>query len=115
MICSSVVFADKRHVAPKLSLVNVAGLNKVLRSEIFVSEYRQLRAIHLILVFEPLSNQFQDVGQIMRAGDPRLRRIDVFVPSFLAQEDLPPIKLPLHHALPEAASPRERLLPPAHP
>ena len=32
------VFADKRHVAPRLNLVNIAGLNKVLRSEIFVSE-----------------------------------------------------------------------------
>ena len=36
------VFADKRHVAPRLSLVNIAGLNKVLRSEIFVSEDRQM-------------------------------------------------------------------------
>ena len=33
-------FADKRHVAPRLSLVNITGLNKVLRSEIFVSEDR---------------------------------------------------------------------------
>ena len=115
MICSSIVFVDKRYVALRLNLVNVAGLNKVLRSEIFVSKDKQLRAIHLILDFEPLSNQFQDVGQIMRAGDPRLRRIDVFVPSFLAREDLPPVKLPLHHALPEVASLRERLLPPAYP
>ena len=30
--------ADKAHVAHKLSLVNVAALNKVLWSEIFVSE-----------------------------------------------------------------------------
>ena len=78
------VFADKRHVAPRLSLVNVASLNKVLRSEIFVSEDRQLQAIHLILDFELLSNQFQDVGQAIRAGDPRLTRIDVSVPGFLA-------------------------------
>ena len=33
-------FADKRHIAPRFSLVNIAGLNKVLRSEIFVSEDR---------------------------------------------------------------------------
>ena len=32
------VFADKRHVAPRLSLVNVPTLNKLLRSEIFISE-----------------------------------------------------------------------------
>ena len=62
-------FTDKRHVAPKLSLVNVAGLNKVLSSEIFVSEDRQLRAIHLILDFEPLSDAFQEVGHAIKAGD----------------------------------------------
>ena len=38
IICSSVVFADKWHVAPWLSLINVVDLNRVLRSEIFVSE-----------------------------------------------------------------------------
>ena len=77
-------FADKRHVTPRLSLVNITSLNKVLRFEIFMSEDRQLRAINLILDFEPLSNQFQDVGQAIRAGDPRLTRIDVSVPGFLA-------------------------------
>ena len=40
MICSSVVFADKRHVVPHLSLVYVADLNRALRSEVFVSEDR---------------------------------------------------------------------------
>ena len=58
MICSSAVFTDKRHVAPRLSLVNIADLNKVLRSEVFVSEDRQLRAVHLILDFEPISDTF---------------------------------------------------------
>ena len=38
MVYFSDVFADKAHVAPKLSLVNVAAFNKVLRSEIFMSE-----------------------------------------------------------------------------
>ena len=71
MIFSSAVFANKKHITPKLSLVDVAGLNKVLRSEIFVNEDRQLRAVHLILNFEPLSNQFQDVGQVIRVGDLR--------------------------------------------
>ena len=58
MISSSDVFANKRHIAPRLSLVNVQGLNKLLRLEIFISEDRQLRAVHLILNFEPLSNIF---------------------------------------------------------
>ena len=109
MIFSSAVFADKKHVAPRLNLVNVAGLNKVLRSEIFVSEDRQLRAVHLILNFEPLSNPFQDVGQVIRAGDLRLRQIDVFMPSFLAREDLPSVELPLHCAFPEEATPRKEI------
>ena len=34
----SAIFVDKGHVAPWPSLVNVVGLNRVLRSEIFVSE-----------------------------------------------------------------------------
>ena len=56
------VFADKDHVSPKLSLVNVPGFNFLLRSEIFVSEDNQLRAAHLILGYEPLSRIYQDVG-----------------------------------------------------
>ena len=63
---------DKRHVAPNRNLVNFAGLNKVLKSEVFVSEDRKLRAVHLILDFEPLSDKLQDVGHAIRAGDPRL-------------------------------------------
>ena len=58
MIFSSDVFANKRHVAPHLSLVNIADLNKVLRSEVFVSKNRQLRAVHLILDFKPISDNF---------------------------------------------------------
>ena len=58
MVCSLDVFADKVHVAPRLSFVNVAALNKVLRSKIFVSEDGQLRVVHLVLDFEPLSNAF---------------------------------------------------------
>ena len=53
MICSSAVFADKKHVTPRLGLVNVPDLNRFLRSEVFVSEDRQLGAVHLILDFEP--------------------------------------------------------------
>ena len=58
MICSSTVFADKRHIVPCLSLVNIADLNRVLQFEVFVSEDRQLRVVHLILDFEPISNNF---------------------------------------------------------
>ena len=101
------VFVDKAHVTPKLSLVNVAAFNKVLRSEIFVSEDGQLQAVHLVLDFEPLSNAFQDASQAIRAGDPRINRIDISRPSFLAQDDLPPVELPSQHSPWEIASPRE--------
>ena len=49
MISYRIFFVDKRHVALKLNLVNVPGLNKLLRLEVFISEDRQLRAVHLIL------------------------------------------------------------------
>ena len=38
MISFSDVFADKQHVTLRLSFVNVLALNKLLRSEIFISE-----------------------------------------------------------------------------
>ena len=52
------IFANKEHVSPKLSPINVPGLNYLLRSEIFISEDRQLRAAHLILDYKPLSRIF---------------------------------------------------------
>ena len=55
MFCPSTIVADKRYVAPKLSLTNVPALNYLLRSKSFVSEDMQLRAVHLILDFEPIS------------------------------------------------------------
>ena len=55
----SAVIADRRHVAPRLSLTNVAALNYLLRSKILVSEDRQLRAIHLILDFKPIPRTFK--------------------------------------------------------
>ena len=91
MICSSVVFADKRHVAPRLSLVYVADLNRVLRSEVFVSEDKQLRVVHLILDFEPILDNFQEMGHAIRAGDPRLCKIDISIPRFLAQRTSCPL------------------------
>ena len=63
---------NKRHVAPNRNLVNFARFNKVLRSEVYVGEGRQLRAVHLILDFEPLSDKFQDIGHAIRASNPSL-------------------------------------------
>ena len=60
MFCFLVIFANKRQVAPRISLTNVTTVNYLLRSEIFMSEDRHLRAIHLVLDFEPLSKIFQE-------------------------------------------------------
>ena len=92
-ISHSNVFANKDHVASKLNLVNIPGLNYLLRSEIFASEDGQLRAAHLILDYEPLSRIFQDVSQTLRAINPKLARIDNSKPGFLARRDLSPIVL----------------------
>ena len=96
---------DKFFTNPKLSLINVPALNYLLRSEIFVNEDGQLRAVHLILDFEPISRSFLDVGNSIRTGDHRLARIDVSRPNFLANYDLPPVDHPIPQRIPLAAEP----------
>ena len=96
-------------VNPLLSHTNVVGLNYLLRSEIFVNEDRQLRAIHLILDFEPISKVFQDIGHAIRARDPRINRIDVSKPNFLAQDDLPPVRLPVQKIPPQLVVPLQQV------
>ena len=105
MFVFSDIFANKEHVSPKLSLVYIHRLNFLLRSEIFVSEDNQLQAVHLILGYEPLSRIYLDAGQALRAGNPRLARIDVSKPGFLARRDLPPVVLPTQLNPPPFARP----------
>lgn len=65
-----------------------------------MSEDNQLRAARFILGYEPLSHIYQDAGQAIRAGNPRLTRIDVSKPRFLARRDLPLVVLPVQQNLP---------------
>ena len=44
--------------------------------------------------YRPLTRSFQAIGHAIRAGSPRLTRIDVSKPKFLAQQDLKPVVLP---------------------
>ena len=88
-----------------ISLVNVQALNFLPRSEIFVSEDGQLRATPLILNYEPSFRAFVDAGQAIRAGSPRLARIDVSIPGFLARRDLPSAQLPVQRVVQEVAVP----------
>ena len=61
---ASRLFSEIKDVSPNLNLVKVANLNRVLRAKVFVSEDKQLKAIHLILDFKPLFDKFQDVGHV---------------------------------------------------
>ena len=69
------------------------ALNYLLRSEIYVTADGQLRAAHLVLGYQPLTHSFQAIGHAIKVGSPRLARIDVSKPKFLAQRDLPPVVL----------------------
>ena len=74
-----------------------------------MSEDRQLRAVHLILDFEPISRVFQEIGHAIRVGDPLINRIDVSKPDFLAREDLPPVKLPVQQIPPPLIIPLQQV------
>ena len=69
----------------------------------------QLRAVHLILDFEPISRSFLDVGNSIRADNYRLARIDVSWPGFLASYDLPPVDHLILQGIPFAAQPLQQV------
>ena len=69
----------------------------------------QLRVIHLILDFEPISRSFLDVDNSIRADDYRLARIDVSRPGFLAPYDLPPVDYPIPQGIPFAVQPLQQV------
>ena len=100
---------DKSYTNPKLSLINVPTLNYLLRSQIFVNDDGQLRAVHLILDFEPISRSFLNVGNSIQADNYRLARIDVSWPGFLAPYDLPPVDHPISQGIPFAAQPLQQV------
>ena len=69
----------------------------------------QLQVAHLILNYEPLSRNFQEVGNAIRANDYQLARIDVSRPHFLAPHDLPPVDYPIPQGVPLAAQPIQQV------
>ena len=105
----STVIAGRRLVAPRPSHTNVAASNYMLRSKIFMSEDRQLRAVHLILDFEPISKTFQEIGHAIKARDPWINCIDVSRPDFLARDNLPPVILPIHQIPPPFVIPLQQV------
>ena len=82
--------ADKRSTKPKLSLVNKASLDRVLKVEIYVNKADgQLQAAHLILGYTPLSFAFQAPKCVIRACDSRLHHISVAYKGFVVPEGIP--------------------------
>ena len=63
----------------------------------------------MILDFEPISRVFQEIGHVIRAGDPRINRIDVSKPDFLAREDLPSVRLPVQQIPPPLIIPLQQV------
>ena len=68
-----------------------------------------MRAVHLILDFEPISRTFQEIAHAIRAGDPLIHRIDVSRPDFLARDDLPPVRLPIQQIPPSFIIPLQQV------
>ena len=52
---------------------------------------------------------FQEIGHAIRAGDPRINRIDVSKPDILTREDLPPIRLPVQQIPPPLIIPLQQV------
>ena len=88
MICLSLLTtsvylsADVKKFKPDIRVVHVRDLNFVLRSEIFVSFNRQLRASYLILDYTPVYTSYQPSRQALLVDSPLLSYIDVQHPNF---------------------------------
>ena len=96
--------ADPNALKPSLRLVNKASLDRILQSEVYVNESDgQLRAVHLILGYTPISRAFQAPKCVIRAKDPRLHRISVAYEGFVVPKGiLLPKYSPLSQPLPVA-------------
>ena len=82
--------AEKRSTKPQLSLVNRESLDRILRFEVFVNEADgQLRAVHIIFGYMPISCIFQALKCVIKAKNPRLYRISVAYEGFLVPEGIP--------------------------
>ena len=74
-----------------------------------MNDDEQLRAVHLILDYEPISRTFLDISNSIRVNDHRLARIDVSRPGFLASHDLPPVDHPIPQGIPFLAQPLQQV------
>ena len=63
----------------------------------------------MILGFDPISKIFQEVAHVIKAGDLRINYIDVSKPNFLAQDDIPPVILPVQQIPPPLIIPLQQV------
>ena len=82
--------ADPCATTPSLRLINKTSLDRVLQAEIYVNESDgQLRVAHLILGYNLISRSFQAPSCVIKAKDPRLRRISVSYEGFIVPQGVP--------------------------
>ena len=95
---------DPNSTTPSLRLVNKVSLDRILQSEVYINESGgQLRAVHFILGYTPISRAFQAPRCVIRAKDPRLHRISVAYEGFVVLEGIPiPRYSPFTQSLPVA-------------
>ena len=80
-------FADSHAFERHLHLVNRADLETILQAEVFVNESDlQVRAAHKILGYDPIQKSFAALKYVIKAKDPRLRKITVAEHNFLLPE-----------------------------
>nr|POE86104.1 5'-methylthioadenosine/s-adenosylhomocysteine nucleosidase 2 [Quercus suber] len=84
-VVSEVGYPYKIHSTLNLNLVNFEDLDRILNSKIFLHWDEQLRAVHVILGFTPISKRFQSSKHVINVKDPRLALIDMVVPRFLTE------------------------------
>ena len=78
--------------------MNFDLLYQVLRSEIFLNRDGQLRAVHVILGFKPISTRFQVSKNIIKARDPWLALVDVVIEGLIQKPpptEAQPVELPI--------------------
>ena len=108
--------ADKRATKPHLNLVNRGSIDRILRSEVYANEAdSQLRAMHLILGYTPISTAFQASKCVIKANDPRPHHISVAYEGFIISEGIPipegtPLTQPFFVATLSARAPSSHLI-----
>ena len=107
MLISRLFIADRRLVNPQPHQRNGIKLSTTIGN--FCERGPLTTSCPPDFRFRAHFESFQDIGHAIRAGDPRINRIDVSKPNFLAQDDLPPIRLPVQQIPPQLVVPLQQV------